>query len=253
MAVKGRRFQLGQNDESSRVNGRWTWSVVLTLSLWMTVGYGCGDDAGSIDPNEPPVAMPAPDPMPASDPMPVPAPMPLPGPAASNVVINEIFPEASLIELHNPDSTPADISGYWLCHTTPALVYDQIPENTTIDPGGFLIVHWGTTGMNTEQELFTTPAVPIPLNKPHGEVGLYTAFGFDEANFGTSEFLQDYVQWGEGGHWRERVAAEAGIWPEGTFVATPSPEQSLSFDGNGDAPQDWVVTASTIGVANILP
>ena len=224
------------------------WHAVLALSLLMAVGYGCGDDnAGNIDPNEPPVAMQPSDPMsPAEPTQPSAA-------AALNVVINEVFPEASQIELHNPSSIPADMSGLWLCHTTPALVYDVIPDNTIIDAGGFLVVHWGTAGMNTEQELFTTPAVPLPLNKPHGEFGLYTAFGFDEANFAIGEFLQDYVQWGEGGHWRERVAVEADIWPEGAFVPTPSPEQSLSFDGNGDTPEDWVVTASTIGSANILP
>ena len=254
MIVQWRRFPRDQHDELSRVNTRLTWFIVLTLSLWMVVGLGCGgDDGGSIDPSTPPVAMQPEAPMTPTPSMPPPTPVPLPGPAASNVVINEVFPEASLIELHNPDSTPAEIGGYWLCHTNPALVYDQIPDNTIIDAGGFLIVHWGTTGINTEKELFTTPAAPLPLNKPHGEVGLYTAFGFDEGNFGVSEFLQDYVQWGEDGHWRERVAAEANVWPAGAFVPTPSPEQSLSFDGNGDAPEDWDVTAPTIGSANAIP
>ena len=207
------------------------WYVVLALSLWMAFGYGCGDDTGSIDPNGPPAS----------------------AEAALNVIINEVFPETSQIELHNPSSIPADMSGFWLCHTTPALVYDLMPDDTIIDAGGFLIVHWGTIGTNTEKELFTTPAVPIPLNKPHGEFGLYTDFGFDEARFAISEFIQDYVQWGEDDHFRERVAVGADIWPEGAFVPAPSPEQSLSFDGNGNAPEDWVVTAPTIGSANILP
>ena len=222
------------------------WYAVLTLLLWMVVGYGCGDDGVIIDPNEPPVAMPPAEPPPTE-------PTPPSAKAALNVIINEVFPETSQIELHNPSSDPADMSGFWLCHTTPALVYDLIPDNTTIDAGGFLIVHWGTSGTNTEKEIFTTPAVPFPLNKPHGEFGLYTDFGFDEANFAISEFLQAYVQWGEEGHFRERVAVEADIWPEGAFVAAPNPEQSLSFDGNGNASEDWVATAPTIGTANVLP
>ena len=225
----------------------------------MVAGYGCGDDGRIIDPNVPPVAVPPGDSMPPTEPMQPTEPMPPPelvpptGPAASNVIINEIFPETSLVELYNPTSAPANIGGYWLCHTTPALVYDRIPDNTTIAPGGYLTVHWGTTGITTETELFTTPAAPLPLNKPHGEFGLYTDFGFDEANFAISEFLQAYVQWGEGGHWRERVAIGAGLWPEGAFVPTPSRDQTLSFDGNGNTPEDWAVTASTIGGANLLP
>ncbi len=174
-------------------------------------------------------------------------------PEMNGVIINEIFPQVSQIELHNPTSEPIDIGGFWLCHTTPALVYDLIPDDTSIAAGGFLTIHWGTQGRNTERQLFTTPAVPLPLNIPHGEFGLYTDFGFDEANFAISDFLQDYVQWGEDEHWRERVATEANIWPAGAFVPTPSPEQSISYDGDGDAAEDWVATVSTIGFANTLP
>ena len=59
------------------------------------------------------------------------------------VVINEIFPEASQIELLNLGSEPADISEFWLCHTTPGLIYAEMPDNTIIEPGEFLIVNWG--------------------------------------------------------------------------------------------------------------
>ncbi len=228
------------------------WHVTLALSLWLVLGYGCGgdDNAGIINPSNPPVATPSSDPVPPPDP---PELVPPTGSAGSNVIINEVFPETSLIELYNPTTAPANISGYWLCHTTPALVYDRIPDNTTIKAGGFLIVHWGTTGTSTEKDLFTTPAAPLPLNKPHGELGLYTDFGFDEANFAISEFLQAYVQWGKGDHWRERVAIGAELWPDGAFVPTPSPEQSISFAGDGDPPDTWTVTTPTIGSVNILP
>ena len=254
IVLKERRFHRSHNDDSSRVNGGWMWRAVLTLSLWMVVGYGCGDDAGMIDPassvdsSPPPVAVPPAEPMTSPEPT-------TPSVATRNVVIiNEVFPEASQIELHNQSSSPADISRFWICHTSPALVYDRLPDDTIIAAGDFLIVHWGVSGTNTEKEIFLPPpAVPLHLNLPHGEVGFYSDFGFDEANFATSEFLFDYVQWGEGRHWRERVAADGNIWPAGTFVPTPNAGQSLSFDGDGDTPEDWVVTDSTIGSANILP
>ncbi len=285
------------------------WCVVLTLPLWVSLGFGCGVDQGSMGPNDiqsaTGFAQPATGPtqpatgptQPATGPT-QPATGPtqpalepaqrsideiltiLDGPEPSEgldssegltrdfgstiainqvipeknaVIINEVFPQVSQIELHNPSTEPIDIGGFWLCHTTPALVYDLIPENTVIAPGGFLAIHWGTQGRSTERQLFTTPAVPLPLNVPHGEFGLYTNFGFDEANFAISDFLQDYVQWGEDEHWRERVATEANMWPVGAFVPSPNPEQSISYDGDGDSAEDWVATASTIGFGNTLP
>ena len=169
------------------------------------------------------------------------------------VVINEIFPEASQIELLNLGSEPADISEFWLCHTTPALIYAEMPDNTIIGPGEFLIVNWGIDGTNSGNEIFTFPSVPIPLNVSHGEVGFYVPFGFAEENFANSDLLRDYVQWGEADHFRQGVAVGANIWPEGGFVPSQSAGQSISFTGSGDTPDSWVHTPPTIGIENNLP
>ncbi len=178
--------------------------------------------------------------------------------APENSIINEIFPETSQIELFNRASTPIDISGFWLCHTTPGLIYARIPDNTVIEPEGFLIVNWGLDGNNSENEIFTFPAVPIPLNIEHGEFGFYKSFGFAEDNFADSNLLLDYVQWGEADHFRQGVAVGANIWPENAFVPSPPPGQSLAFTGlagpgTGNTPDAWMHTTPTIGTTNVAP
>lgn len=169
---------------------------------------------------------------------------------AGDVVINEIFPEASQVELHNRGSAAVDISGFWLCHTTPGAVYTRMPNGTVIEPSGFVIVHWGIKGTDTTNEVFTFPNIPIPMNIPHGEFALFTPFPFAEENFANSTLIVDYVQWGEAEHFRETVATEANIWPRGQFVPAPNSGQSLSFNGNGDTPEAWISTTPTIGNEN---
>ena len=212
----------------------------------LAVAYGCGDggDAESIDSSLPISGATTAVEQPTSA---TTAEVPRPS------IINEIFPETSQIELFNRTSSPIDVSGFWLCHTTPGLIYARIPDNTVIEPGGFLIVNWGLDGKNFENEIFTFPAVPIPLNVEHGEFGFYKSFGFSEDNFADSNLLLDYVQWGEADHFRQGVAVGANIWPENAFVPSPPPGQSLAYTGDGDTPDAWMHTTPTIGIANVEP
>ncbi|HIB53913.1 MAG TPA: lamin tail domain-containing protein [Nitrospirales bacterium] len=228
---------------ASPITTQYTRFALLVFLPVIIFGFGCGD-AGNINPNLPDAGMVGP--TGNTDPPGAPE-------TTEAVVINEIFPEASQIELHNPTSASVDISGFWLCHTTPALIYTQMPDNTIIDPDGFLIVNWGINGTNSADEIFTFPTVPIPMNVPHGEIGFYVPFGFDENNFADSDLIRDYVQWGEADHFRQGVAVGADIWPERAFVPSPPAGQSFSFNGSGDSPESWVITPPTIGIENNIP
>ena len=84
-------------------------------------------------------------------------------------------------------------------------------DGTIIEPGGFVVIHWGINGTNTAADVFTFPTIPIPMNIPNGECALYTPFPFLEENFADNALMIDDVQWGEAGHFREPVAAGANM------------------------------------------
>ena len=187
---------------ASLLTTRYTRFALLVFLPLVVFVSGCGD-AGNINPNLPDTGVVGP--TGSTAPTGPPSPTGVTGPPGDPeaVVINEIFPEASQIELHNPGTAPADISGFWLCHTTPFLVYAQMPDNTIIQPGGFLIVNWGISGTDSGNEIFTFPAAPFPLGVPNGEVAFYVPFPFSDENFADSALIRDYVQWGEADNFRQ--------------------------------------------------
>ena len=174
-------------------------------------------------------------------------------PKVLGMLLNEVFLDTSQIELHNRGTEPLDLSGFWLCHTTPGLLYSRLPENTVIEPQGFLVLHWGIAGTNTETEIFTFPTVPLPLNRGDGEIAVFANFGEEQSNFDKSENIRDYMQWGTGEHFRERVAVEAGIWRAEGSVPLPVPGRSLAFVGRSDMPEGWLPSIPSMGATNVTP
>ena len=73
--------------------------------------------------------------------------------ADGTVVINEIYPDyanggASWIELHNTSTTTVDL-GYWQLDTgsSPDASYFDLPLETSISPGGYLVLEQSTTSL----------------------------------------------------------------------------------------------------------
>jgi Secretion system C-terminal sorting domain len=141
--------------------------------------------------------------------------------ANAQVVINEIIPP-NMVELKNLGGAEAAAGGYWLCQFPN---YNQLSVlgadcgNLTIPAGGILKV--------------TTSSINI--NAGDGELGLYTT-----NNFGSSDAIIDYVEWGSTGHMRSTVAVGAGTWSTGDFVPGWSDCMSLEYDGAGDGSVDWM-------------
>ena len=138
----------------------------------------------------------------------------------ANIVINEIN-DNDEVEITNTGDASLDISDYWLCDF-PA--YTQL-GNLTIVCGDDLVLEPG--------EIVTVNA-GFDLSSADGEMGLYTS-----NSFGSSAAMIDYVEWGSTGHTRSSVAVAAGIWTTGDFVAAFSADNSLEYDGEGDASTDW--------------
>ncbi len=159
------------------------------------------------------------------------------GPDATeiNVVLNEIqYQGTDLVEIFNKGTQEADLSNYWLClgPGTYVRIGTLTPQSGTITvpAGGYLVL-------------------PYSLPDTSGGLGLYAT---DE--FASSDAIVDFVQYGSGGSARENVAVAAGLWTAGEFVPTvANAENSIVFDGEGNAAADWSETTTvTFGAENML-
>ena len=151
------------------------------------------------------------------------------------IVINEINGNDQ-IEIANTGTTTVDISSYWICEFP---TYRELSTLTiqcgdlVLDPG----------------ELVTIVA-PFDITENEGEVGLYTT---NVTGFGDPNSIIDYVEWGFAGHQRATTAAQAGIWTTGDFVPSFAANQSLEYDGSGDASTDWSADTASPCMSNLVP
>jgi hypothetical protein len=177
------------------------------------------------------------------------------GPAAANnsfgVYINEVLYDpvgsnagAQKIELVNKSGAAVSLTNWSLCIQ---FSYRTFPSGASIPAGGLYTIHVNATGTNTPTEWYTGAYVTI--DAASDAVALYhTATGF-----ATAANMEDFVQFGAGAQPRENVAAAAGLWTAGAFVAAAAEGQSLAYNGSGTLPHpvsDYCNETPTIGAAN---
>jgi len=144
----------------------------------------------------------------------------------AQVKINEVLYSTSTeqIELKNFGTSAVDVSDWWFCAR---LIYRQI-GNLNIESGSFNIPAGGILVVSIENY----------LNNSSSDLGLYLPIE-STADFADDSFMEDFVQWGQGGHGRESVAVSKGIWTAGDFVPTVESGHSIEYDGDGNASTDW--------------
>lgn len=156
----------------------------------------------------------------------------LAGTALAQVHINEVNPAGQWVELFNSGDEAVDVSGYVLCNFpeyAPIGDAEIVSGELTIPAGGYLVVRWDKFGVDDS------------------EVGIYSRGG----EFGNSETIVDYLQYGSAGHRRETVGDEAGVWTTGLALEVPGDGQSLIFVGmSDDHAANWAVGAATPGAVN---
>ena len=148
-------------------------------------------------------------------------------------MINELN-ASDQVEFKNVSDETVDISEYWICQFPS---YDLL-GNLSIVCGGDLILEPGE---------IVTIASDFSLSEDDGELGLY-----NDNDFGNSNAIMDYVEWGFAGHQRSSVAIAAGIWSEDDFVPAFSAENSIEYDGEGDSSDDWTEDIPSICEENLL-
>ncbi len=100
------------------------------------------------------------------------APTEPPPPALPTVLVNEILthgntpPAAGAIELHNPSTQPADITGWWLTDDFRAPTKFRIPEGSVIPANGYVVV---------DESRFGTGPAAFGLSPDGGEVWIFSA------------------------------------------------------------------------------
>lgn len=147
----------------------------------------------------------------------------------ANVRLSEVDVESNEIVLKNFGDAAIDISGFWICNLKSyAQVNTLTTDDLTLDPN-------------------ETITLDRQLNETASDVSLY----LNNAGFGNSENIVDFMQYGAdvGTAGRVDVAVAKGIWTAGEFVAG-----NIEFDYEGDGTDNgasfWA-SAGSSGEANV--
>jgi hypothetical protein len=135
--------------------------------------------------------------------------------AGAQVRITEVNLSTRAVEVTNFGSSSVNLSGWFFCHQ---LTYP--PLSGSIAAG--------------ESRQFT-----VNFSQTASDLCLYNS-----SVFTSTSAMQDFVQWGSGGHGRESVAVSKGIWTSGFFLALPSAGKSFHARGlstTGSRTGNWFV------------
>lgn len=131
--------------------------------------------------------------------------------AESKVRIVKVDTDLNHVHLTNFSATLQDLSLWELCNFPD---YETMSGSSYLT-GGVIIGPFETVIIEWED-----------LTGDDGEMGLYQF-----ADFNSPLAMVDYMEWGSGGHFRESVAVNKGIWSTGDFSALGNP---YCFDGWSD-------------------
>ncbi|MEN8237675.1 MAG: hypothetical protein ABFR53_00600 [Actinomycetota bacterium] len=138
------------------------------------------------------------------------------GSASSPLVIAAVDFEAGVIRIRNDGGEDYDLSGHWICNRP---TYSELPGEV-LAPG----------------EVVEIDAAAIGLSADSGEIALY-----ESSDFGNSDDIRRYVQWGTDSHGRTTIAVAGGVWQEGDFIDN----QGGNIESTGSDPvsaPDWSST-----------
>ena len=150
------------------------------------------------------------------------------------VIINEVS-GTSRVEIKNVGLDTVDLTGYYICN-------DGTLPNDACDALEDLVAICGDL-MLAPDEFVTFTLVNAEIDTLDGEMALYS-----EDSFGSNQFLESYVQWGDTLHSRTNLAIGAGVWETGQAIDSTAllSTNSLLYDGDGILASDWNAGATSI-------
>ncbi len=142
------------------------------------------------------------------------------GPGSANeprfVLTAVAFGEDGYVEVANVGGAAGSLEGHWICQF-PA----YFRASGQLAPGESVRFDRADSGFGS-------------LNADSGEIGLYTS-----NSFGDPKSIIAYVEWGETGHARSEVAAEAGVWAEALAVDTQGASMIVAAEEQPTTAGGW--------------
>lgn len=130
------------------------------------------------------------------------------------------FGAEGFVTIVNQGDDDADLNGIFLCQFPTYVDLGTIVDGGVLAAGASIDIaadNWGG------------------LDAASGEAALYNG-----DDFGSPDAMLSYVQWGEGGHQRASVAADAGLWPTADDFVTPDPAfNNIESGGFTADPESW--------------
>jgi hypothetical protein len=136
------------------------------------------------------------------------------------------------IELYNPDSLPADLSGYDLYPARSP--HYLIPQGFVLGPRSFAVIHLRQNGTNTATDLYEGTSPTANMTNTKGSLALFAD--------STRDVILDFIEYGADSQTYEATAANALIWTRNDFADTAACGWSLGLNADGtdsNRSADW--------------
>ena len=143
-----------------------------------------------------------------------------------------VSPAGQDVVIANIGNATGNLKGFVLCQFPNYHDFGDIE----LAPGEFVAVSLGgDVFLPPPGAKETTTANIGTIRADDGEIALFT-----RRDFGNSDAIVDYVEWGKDDHTRSGVAVGAGIWNSGDFVATEGSTVFLFANTSPtDGAEDW--------------
>lgn len=146
----------------------------------------------------------------------------------ARVVINEVYNNPigtdtgkEWIEIYNAGGQSINLASYQLAASSSNYTF----PNITLNPQGFVIIHWNTTGTDSASDLYTGIGFNN-IGNTNGSVALFSS------TVKNSSTIIDYLEYGSAGQAWEPAAVSASIWTVGTYISISAIPEGHSLERN---------------------